>query len=174
MRTDRVRLSRGARVALGAGLAYVAVVTVLACTVPVESGSEATTSGWNPSTGTATTAVVHQAARTLVGENGTKVLWLVTGIPLLVLAAELAELRWCRRWGHPGPGGVTLLILVALGLLVLAGAFSIGPALVPLEVAVALAAGFEGASRQPALPPPPPPPRSGVSRPAPWAGSAPR
>jgi hypothetical protein len=169
MRADRVRLSRGTRIALGGGLAYVAVVTVLALTVPVESGSEATSGGWDASTGTATTAVVHQAARTLVGENGTKVLWLVTGIPLLVLGAELAELRWCRRWGHPGPGGLTVVLIGLLGALTAAGMLTVGPAVMPLFMAVALAAAFEGASRPPA-----PPPRSGVSRPAPWAGSAPR
>ncbi len=169
-----MRLQRGTRIVLACGVLYGVVLSVLAWTVPVGDGTVTSTSGTVTSAGVVQeqTTVVRHAAQTTIQQNGAQVLWLVLGIPLAVVGLVLVELRWCRRWGHPGPGGVSLVLAAALLLLVFAGAFTVGPAALPLLMVVVCASASEYNSRQPRfwLPAPPPPPPAGVSRPAPWGG----
>jgi hypothetical protein len=176
MRPHPVRLELGTRVALACGVLYGVALTVLACTVRVGGSSDMSSSEVVSSSGVAHlhTTVIHHAARTTLQTNGPEVLWLVLGVPLAVVGLVFAELRWCRRWGHPGPGGVSFALAAALGLLSLAGMLTIGPLVTPLCVVVVCASAIERGSRGPRVLAPPPPPPAGVSRPAPWAGSAPR
>jgi hypothetical protein len=178
VKATHVRLQRGTRIVLACGVLYGVALSVLAWTVPVGGSSETSSSGVVTSAGVVhqQTTLIHHAARTTIQRNGPEVLWLVLGVPLAVVGLVLAELRWCRRWGHPGPGGVSIVLAAALLLLVVAGAFSVGPTALPLLMVVVCASASEYNSRQtvwapPLLPPPPPPPRpAGVSPPAPWGG----
>jgi hypothetical protein len=123
-------------------------------------------------------AALTLGSPTLVQVNGAAVL-VPVGFPLGATVVVSVALWRRRRRARPGPGLLACVVTGLVGLLVLAGMLSIGIVVAPVLVLLVIACTDATSPRPvrwvgPPPPAPPPPPPAGVSRPAPWAGSAPR
>jgi hypothetical protein len=124
-----------AKWAIGTAGVWCVGLIVAAGVVPAYRGSTETSSSFSAMAGASpTTVVTANVSRTLVQENGAKVL-LVVAVPLLLVVAVALLLPRHRRLAW----AVTVVVFG----FVLAGAFTIGPFVYPVGVLLVVACALE-------------------------------